>query len=147
MSNAWDTTDAHWPTVLVIDDDPQVCETVGLRLSQYEVNFLHADHGMHGFWLAMTERPEVIVCDIKMPQGGGDYVVDCLRHNSDTRHIPVIVVTGQRDPDMERKMRSLGVNDYFTKPVHFDRLRDAIGKYIRIIERNWCDLNAIAARD
>ena len=59
----------------------------------------------------------------------------------------VIVITGQRDPAIENKMRALGVHDYFNKPVHFGQLRDAIGKYIRLIERNWCDLDAIAARD
>jgi CheY-like chemotaxis protein len=82
-----------------------------------------------------------------MPQGDGEYVVDCLRRNSDTRHIPVIVITGQRDPAIENKMRALGVHDYFNKPVQFDQLREAIGRYVRLIERNWCDLDAIAARD
>src|SRR3972149_7314804 len=48
---------AAWPTILCIDDDPQIAETIALRLNQYEVNMLSACHGMHGFWLAMTNRP------------------------------------------------------------------------------------------
>jgi CheY-like chemotaxis protein len=98
---------------------------------------------MHGFWLAMTNRPDLIITDIKMPQGAGDYVVDCLRSNSDTQDIPVIVLTGQRDPQLEGKMRRMGVEEYFTKPVQFDRLRDAIGRFVRLEER---DLGAVGVR-
>ena len=123
------------PTVLCIDDDPQVSEVINLRLRSYEVNVLRAFHGMHGFWLAMTERPDVIVCDMRMPQGTGEYVVDCLRRNSDTQQIPVIILTGQRDPALECKMRGLGVAEYLTKPVLFDELLEAIGRYITLADR------------
>jgi DNA-binding response OmpR family regulator len=137
------STQSPCPTLLCIDDDPQIAETIELRMSQYEINFLTAYHGMHGFWLAMTNRPDLIITDIKMPQGAGDYVVDCLRSNSDTQDIPVIVLTGQRDPQLEGKMRRMGVEEYFTKPVQFDRLRDAIGRFVRLEER---DLGAVGVR-
>jgi len=129
--------DSEWPTLLCIDDDPQISEAIALRMKDFNVNVLRAFHGMHGFWLAMSERPDLIITDVKMPQGGGDYVVECLRHNSDTRGIPVIVITGQRDPHLEGKMRRLGVEEFFTKPVCFDRLREAVVKYIPLRERTW----------
>ena len=131
---------------LCIDDDPQISETIALRLNQYEVNVLRAFHGMHGFWLAMTNRPDLIITDMKMPQGAGEYVVDCLRHNSDTRDIPVIVLTGQRDPQLESRMRQLGVDEFFTKPVHFEQLREAIVKYIPLKERDWGEVGAWPSR-
>ena len=137
---------ARWPTVLCIDDDPQISEAISLRLSRYKVNVLRAFHGMHGFWLAMTNRPDLIICDMKMPQGAGDYVVDCLRHSSDTRHIPIMILTGQRDPALENKMRGLGVEEFFTKPVLFDCLRDAIGNCIELTDRDWSELEAAANR-
>src|SRR3972149_4510667 len=102
---------AAWPTILCIDDDPQIAETIALRLNQYEVNMLSACHGMHGFWLAMTNRPNVIVTDVVMPQGGGEYVVDCLRHNSDTHDIPIIVLTGRRDSQVGSRLRPGGGNE------------------------------------
>jgi DNA-binding response OmpR family regulator len=135
-----------WPTILSIDDDPQIAETIGLRLSHYEVNLLSACHGMHGFWLAMTNRPQLVITDVNMPQGAGDYVVDCLRHNSDTRDIPVIVLTGRRDPQLEGRMRHTGADEYLVKPVHFEKLRAAIGKYIPLKERNWNEIPAMAQR-
>jgi response regulator RpfG family c-di-GMP phosphodiesterase len=137
------SNEIEWPTLLCIDDDPQISEVIKLRLSQYEVNVISAYHGMHGFWLAMTNRPDLIVTDMRMPQGAGDYVVDCLRNNSDTRDIPVIVLTGQRDPKLESAMRKLGVEEYFTKPVQFDRLRNAMQKFIDLKERDWGHVGAV----
>ena len=134
------------PTVLCIDDDPQISEVISLRLRRYDVNVLRAFHGMHGFWLAMTQRPDVIVSDMQMPQGAGDYVVDCLRNNSDTRHIPIIILTGQRDAALERTMRSLGVTEFFTKPFLFDGLRDAIGRYVTLVDRETNELEETAVR-
>ena len=134
---------AEWPTLLCIDDDPQISEAITLRMNQYEVNVLCAYHGMHGFWLAMTNRPDLIVTDVKMPQGSGDYVVDCLRNNSDTHDIPVMVLTGQRDSATESALRRLGVQEYFTKPVPFEQLRDAMRKYIQLEDRDWGTVGAV----
>ena len=55
-----------------------------------------------------------------MPQGEGSYVVDCLKHRADTGEIPVIVLTGNRDPQLELGMRGLGVAHYLHKPLKFD---------------------------
>jgi response regulator RpfG family c-di-GMP phosphodiesterase len=138
---------AEWPTILCIDDDPQIPEAIGLRLNQYEVNLLSAGHGMHGFWLAMSNRPQLVITDVNMPQGTGDYVVDCLRHNSDTREIPIIVLTGQRDPQLEHRLRHSGADEYFIKPVHFDRLREAIFKFISLKDRNWNEVRTMARQN
>ena len=116
--------------LLCIDDDPQISEAIQLRLRNYEVDVLCGYHGTHGFWLAMTDRPDLIITDMHMPQGQGDYVVDCLRNNSDTREIPVIVLTGQRGPDVIQKIRRLHVQAFLTKPVPFERLLSLIEQYI-----------------
>ncbi|MEX2317290.1 MAG: response regulator [Pirellulales bacterium] len=132
--------DPCWPTILCIDDDPQITEAIRIRLRQYEVVVLCASHGMHGFWLAMTERPDLIVTDMHMPQGAGDYVVECLRNNSDTRSIPVIVLTGQRGPDVQRQLSGLDVDMVLTKPVLFDKLRDAIAVHVPLRERDYAQI-------
>jgi response regulator RpfG family c-di-GMP phosphodiesterase len=125
-----------WPTVLCIDDDPQIPEAIRLRLRRYEVHVLCAYHGMHGFWLAMTERPDLIITDMRMPQGQGDHIIDCLRHNTDTRSIPVIVLSGQARQEVARRLTGLNVEEILTKPVRFDALRAAIARYVpmRVLE-------------
>jgi len=128
-------TNSCWPTILCIDDDPQITEAIRRRLSQFEVEVTCAYHGMHGFWLAMTVRPDLIITDLRMPQGSGEYVIECLRNNTDTRSIPVIVLTGRRESEIEQNMRRLGVHTVLTKPAPFDKLRAAIAELVPLRQR------------
>ena len=126
--------DSDRPKVLCIDDDPEVSRALGIRLGNHNVEVLRAFHGMQGFWLALTEKPDLIITDLRMPQGEGDYVVECLKGNADTRHIPVFVLTGRRDKNLQRRMQNLGVDDYFLKPIDFDLLRDHLKRFIPLAE-------------
>lgn len=122
------------PTVLCIDDDPEISRILGIRLENYGVHVLRAYHGMHGFWLAMTERPDLIITDMRMPQGEGDYVAECLKNNSDTCQIPIFVLTGQKDAGLKQQMLNLGVDEYLIKPVEFDELREHLERYLPLQE-------------
>ncbi|MCA9217524.1 MAG: response regulator [Planctomycetales bacterium] len=123
------------PKILCIDDDPEISSSLSIRLAPYDVEVLRAYHGMNGFWLAMTERPDVVITDMKMPQGDGDYIVECLRRNSDTQSIPVIVLTGCRDVATRKKMMALGVTAFFTKPAPFEELVEALSSVIDLREK------------
>ncbi len=123
------------PILLCIDDDLQIGESIKLRLSEYEVEVVLCFHGMHGFHEAMKQTPDLIITDMRMPQGEGNIVVECVRSNSKTSQIPIIILTGQRDRPLEAQMRRLGVQDYLNKPVDFDELREAIVKYIPLRKR------------
>lgn len=132
------------PTILSIDDDPQITEAIDLQLRSYAVKVVGAPYGMHGFWLAVTEQPDLIITDLRMPQGQGNYVVKCLRDNANTQAIPVIVLTGVRGSAMQEQLRGLDVQAVFTKPVLFDNLLAAIGKYVPLRPR---ELEAVALRE
>ena len=135
--------DSNWPTLLCIDDDLQIGESIKLRLSEYEVHVILSFHGMHGFHEAMSQKPDLIITDMRMPQGEGNVVVECVRNNPDTCQIPIIILTGQRDRPLEKQMRRLGVQDYFNKPLHFDELREAIAKYIPLRKRPLVESDAV----
>lgn len=122
--------ECKWPTILTIDDDPNISQALKRRFSQYEVTLLQAHHGTHGMWLATTKRPDVIITDLRMPQGRGQDVVAYLVRDPHTRHIPIIVLTGVFDDELRRRMLNLGVDEYFTKPVSFEDLCRAIGRFI-----------------
>jgi DNA-binding response OmpR family regulator len=120
------------PKLLCIDDDPEVSRVLALRFEQHGVDVVRAFYGMHGFWLAMTEKPDVIITDIHMPQGRGDFIIECLRNNSDTMEIPVLVLTGRRDSSMREHLRRLGVEGYFVKPAEVERLIEAVGRFVTL---------------
>ncbi len=126
---------SNWPTILCIDDDPQISESITIRLRDYEVNVICGYFGMHGFHEAMTHKPDLIISDMKMPQGEGNVVVNCVRNNADTSHIPIIILTGQKDRPLEGQLRRQGVQDYLVKPVDFNELKTTIAKYVPLNER------------
>ena len=106
-----------------------------MQLSEYRVEVLAAQYGTHGYWEALVHRPDVIITDLRMPQGSGDYVVECLKRNQATRDIPVIVLSGRDDPALVRYLMALGVVRYFVKPTPFSELYEELQRHIPLVAR------------
>jgi len=123
------------PTILCIDDDPEVSGAIERRLSRYNVHFIRAFHGMHGYAEALTHRPDVILMDLKMPNGDGVTILECLRRNQQTAAIPVIVLTGMRDRRLKHRLLNLGAEAYLCKPLLLDDLTRTLGHFVELHER------------
>ena len=123
------------PTILCIDDDPEVSGAMERRLSRYEVRFIRAFHGMHGLAEALKHKPDVIVTDLRMPSGDGATILECLRRNQQTADIPVIVLTGMRDHRLKRTLLNLGANEFLCKPLLLDELTRTLGRFVDLHER------------
>lgn len=121
---------AHTPLVLCIDDDPDISWAIEMRLKNYDVVVRRAFHGMHGIWEAIRKRPDLILMDLAMPNGDGSYVVRCLRGSRETAGVPIVVLTGMRDPSLPNRMIRLGADAYITKPVAFDELKHQMSRFI-----------------
>ena len=118
------------PKVLCIDDDPDITRIIKMRLEQFGIDVWRAFSGMQGYWTALDIRPDVIVSDLVMPDGKGEYTFGRMQANSLTRDIPFIVLTGQTDNGTKRKVLNLGVQAYLTKPLV---LKDLLGELRRYI--------------
>lgn len=132
---------ATGPTVLIIDDDPDVSKALKLRLRQYGIEVLRAFNGMQGYWTALKSLPDVVICDFNMPEGCGNYVLGRLKDHSLTRNIPVVFITGRtidgrRDFGLERDLISLGAVKFMTKPVDFNELLSTLRRFIDIPQRS-----------
>jgi len=112
--------------VLCIDDDPQVVSALARNLEARGVTAIRAYHGMQGYSLACSEAPDIIVTDMMMPRGNGEYVVECLKRNTMTRSIPIIVLSGVGVKNLEQRVKQLDVDAVFTKPVQFNSLYRSI---------------------
>src|SRR5262245_20793995 len=110
------------PTILCIDDDPEVSGAIERRLSKYKVRVIRAFHGMQGYAEALAHKPDVIVMDVRMPRGDGEMILDCVRRNRQTAGIPVIVLTGMRDRRVRHKLLNLGADEFLCKPLPLDEL-------------------------
>ena len=105
------TASTQTPVILCIDDDPQVVGVVQDYLDRYDVKVLPAYFGAQGIWLAAVEHPDVIITDLRMPQGDGTTVIETLRRNAKTAAVPIVVLTGRTDPSIDRQVRHLGAEN------------------------------------
>jgi DNA-binding response OmpR family regulator len=133
------------PKILCIDDDPDLCRTLKIRLQNYAVEVFTSSFGSQGYWEALVQQPDMVITDLRMPQGSGDYVVECLKRNPSTRHIPIIVLTGRRDPALQSYLQGLGVARYLVKPVPFDELLCVLQGHISLLPREKPSSNACDA--
>ena len=99
--------------VLVIDDEPTVRKLLGMLLSRDGYEVILADNGEKGLELYRLEHPDVILLDLRMPQPDGVAVLKEIRR-LDLQQ-PVVVLTGDTDPETEREVRALGVSEFIDK--------------------------------
>lgn len=112
--------------ILLIEDDTALRENTAelLELSNYEV--VTAPDGRAGLEAARREHPDIIVCDIMMPEIDGYQVLEELASDSDTQHIPFIFLSAKTEHKEIRKGMDMGADDYLTKPFEEDELISAI---------------------
>ena len=129
-----DASTSYRPKILCIDDDPDISKILKLRLEPYGVDVLRAFNGMQGYWTAMDMHPDVIITDMSMPDGEGNYIVGRLKSRSATDRVPVIVLTGQSNPASRRLMLSIGADAYLMKPINLPELLAELSKHIKLKE-------------
>jgi DNA-binding response OmpR family regulator len=112
--------------ILIIEDNPEIRENTGeiLSLAGYEV--IAAENGRIGVELASKEGPDLIICDIMMPELDGYGVLHILSKKESTAGIPFIFVTAKTEKSDIRKGMELGADDYLTKPFDDTELLNAI---------------------
>src|SRR5215203_3594957 len=113
-------------TILVIDDNKDIRENTAeiLELAGYKT--FTAENGKKGVEAATKEKPDLIVCDIMMPELDGYGVLHLLRKNADTQKIPFIFLTAKTERSDFRKGMEMGADDYVTKPFEDIELLNAI---------------------
>lgn len=117
--------------ILVIEDNLEVRENVCeiLELDGYDV--ISAENGKKGVQLSYEHTPDLILCDVMMPELDGFGVLKILSKNESTKNIPFIFLTAKAENTDFRKGMGLGADDYLTKPFDDTQLLEAIEMRIR----------------
>lgn len=113
-------------TILVIEDEQSVRETLVEILEIEGFKTISAANGSVGVKLAQQYNPNLILCDVMMPELDGYEVLTRLRQHPDTMATPFIFLTARGDKADLRQGMSLGADDYLVKPCTVDELRGAI---------------------
>lgn len=116
--------------ILVIEDEEP------LRTSLVEILLLEgftplaAADGTEGIQMAREQRPDLILCDIAMPELDGFAVLQALQKEPGTIHIPVLFLTAKADKDTVQRGLNAGAAGYVTKPFSFPVLLATINDHI-----------------
>lgn len=117
--------------ILIIDDELEICKMVAERLFDAGYSASYALNGPDGLAIIKRDLPSLVLLDIGMPGMDGEEALRLIREQFPA--LPVVVLTGHRDPDTVKKMIRLGASEYLTKPINLDTLlnqfvKDMIGK-------------------
>jgi CRP-like cAMP-binding protein len=112
--------------ILIIEDNQDIRENLVeiLELSGYKT--YDCENGKLGYDLAIHEKPDLIICDIMMPEMDGYALLHLIRKNEKTGNIPFIFLTAKTDRSDFRKGMELGADDFITKPFEDMELLNAI---------------------
>lgn len=121
-------------SILVIDDNPDIRDNTAEILELAGYRTLTAENGKKGVDIALKEKPDVIVCDIMMPELDGYGVLHMLRKNPDAQDIPFIFLTAKTERSDLRKGMEMGADDYITKPFEDIELLNAVEIRLRKAE-------------
>ena len=118
--------------VLIIEDEVAIRENVQEILEAQGFDVVVTDTGVTGVAVAQAEdAPDIILCDIMMPELDGYGVLQELRQNAATATIPLIFLTAKTDRAALRQGMTLGADDYLTKPFTRTELLQAISTQLR----------------
>jgi DNA-binding NarL/FixJ family response regulator len=112
--------------ILIIEDDPQTRENLITILEMEGFEPSGAANGRRGVELALRDKPDLILCDVMMPELDGHGVLTALRSDERTSAIPFLFLTARGERQDLRAGMNLGADDYLTKPVTASELLSAI---------------------
>lgn len=115
--------------ILLVDDDPEIVESMRVALEAMGYEILIARDGNQGLALADSENPDLVILDMMMPKRSGFLVLERLRQ---TRKVPVrvIMITANEGSRHKAYAEMLGVDDYIRKPFAMDRLLDSVRRLL-----------------
>ena len=116
-------------SILVVDDEPGICELLSeaLKLNGYEVRT--AVNGRDGYDQAVMYQPDLVLLDVMMPIWDGWQALEHLQRNPRTEHIPVIMLTAKSETESVFRSQERKVVDYFIKPIVIKELLTYLHRY------------------
>lgn len=120
--------------ILLIEDNDDIRNNTAeiLELSNYRV--IVAENGKVGIERAIENKPDLIICDIMMPELDGYGVLHAIQKNDAIKNTPFIFLTAKTERSEMRKGMELGADDYITKPFNGTELLNAVDSRLKKLE-------------
>lgn len=119
------------PQVLIVEDNVEIAKIIAGYLSpDFNVDF--AGNGRQGLEKAVEQLPDIVLCDLRMPEIDGIAFCRTLRANPQTSHIPVVMLTAFIDEAIQLQAMEAGASAWLTKPVHPEVLRRQLNSFLQL---------------
>lgn len=119
-------------TILLVDDSKVTRELIKVYLIVKDVRVLDARDGLEALAVARVERPDLILCDLRMPRLDGPGLCRELRADPALKDTPVIILTSNRDEASLQACRDAGAREVLAKPIGPHELHDAVQRHAGI---------------
>lgn len=115
-------------TILLIEDERQIRQAVREALAQVPVHIIEAATGHEGLQFALSERPDLVILDLGLPDTGGSDVCRAIRRESG---VPILVLSARHSEKEKVLLLDVGADDYVTKPFGTAELRARVHALLR----------------
>jgi len=118
--------------VLVIDDEEPIRLLVKMSLMRMDANtqVIMADNPIEAIKIAETQKPDLVISDLSMPDMSGIDLCSVLKTNPATQDIPFILLTGSSKTGDIDKAYAAGISDYILKPISYDRFSSKVSQVL-----------------
>ncbi len=120
-------------TILLASDSKVTLELIKVYLIDKDVRVLDVRDGVEALTIARVERPDLVLCDLRMPRLDGPGLCRGLAADPTLRETPVIILTSTRDKDSLRQCREAGVRAVLLKPIGPNELYEAVQRHAGIV--------------
>ena len=117
--------------ILIADDSPTICRLVTTTLERQNYQVVAVNNGLEALAKLNEIRPNLLLVDIVMPHLDGYQLCKIVRANQETKHIPVVMLSGKDGFLDKMKGRMAGATAYITKPFNSEALLQSVAKHIR----------------
>ncbi len=117
--------------IMVVDDDPDLVESVAMKLESHNFRVTKAYDGVEALEKIKAERPALVILDVMMPRKDGYTLCDELKKSDETKDIIVILLTAVADAVSSTNYTHMGgkttlADDYIPKPIDLDKLMEIV---------------------
>ncbi len=119
-------SNAERPVILVVDDDVDLSGIIRLILTSAGYDTYVANSGQEALDWLTGNRPDLVLLDLMMPDINGFTILRKMRANEPTKQLPVVVLTAKADQETRDETRSMGADEFLTKPINANSLIDHV---------------------
>lgn len=129
---------ADRPKILLADDSVTIRKVVELTFADEGIDVVSVADGDAAMKAFVADQPDLVIADVNMPGIGGYKICEIIKEDDESRHIPVILLTGSFEPFDPGEASRVGANFYFTKP--FQSIRHLVEKVTDLLDTNAFDM-------